>query len=189
MKIITTLLLPAVFFFITSCSSSKKERKLTGDDVVRMINHYEADSLRAIMDTVFVMDFDFISFQGNAKTFLTEIVSSSKATAAYYEILETKKPDERSFQYIVKDRSAFDKYFNLDPPKMLLTIVINDSNRFEKIFIDSMPGYHHYDRELTNKFKSFDDWLKQKYPEDMLQYLMQAQDGKLVARLKEYSQQ
>jgi hypothetical protein len=189
MHFTTILSFLVTWIFINGCSSPRKKQALTGSDVVRMINHYETDSLQSIMDTVFIMDFDYISFQGNAKTFIGEIMPSSKALEAYYEIIETKKPDNGRFQFIVKDRSAFEKYLDMEPPTMLLTIVINDSNRFEKMFVDSMPGYKQFDKELAKKFKSFDEWLKQKYPDEMLQYLLQDQEGKMIERLKEYSKQ
>lgn len=172
-----------------SCSSSKRERALIGEDVIRMINHYETDSLRALMDKAFVMDFDNISFQGNATTFLEEVMTSAKSAEAYYEIVEEKKSKDGNFQYIVKDHSAFDKYFHLEPPKMLLSVIINDSNRFEKIYIDSLPGYKQYDEQLGKKFVAFDKWLKEKYPGDKIQDLLGDQNGKMAARLKEFSGQ
>jgi hypothetical protein len=178
-----------VLVFINGCSSPKKKNTLTGPDVLRMINHYETDSLRAVMDKAFIMDFDNISFQGNAKTFLEEIMPSAKAVEAYYEIVEAKKPDNGNFQYTVKDHSAFDKYFQLEPPKLLLSIIINDSNRFEKIYIDSLSGYRQYDEQLGQKFASFDTWLKEKYPDDRLRDLLDDPNGKMIERLKEFSSQ
>ena len=186
---LTVIFFSLTIVFIYGCSSSKKKNALTGSDVVRMINHYETDSLHAVMDKAFIMDFDNISFQGNAKTFLEEIMPSAKAVEAYYEIVEAKKPENGNFQYTVKDHSAFDKYFQLEPPKLLLSIIINDSNRFEKIYIDSLPGYRQYDEQLGQKFISFDEWLKEKYPDDKLRYLLEDQTGKMIERLKEYSSQ
>lgn len=189
MRLTVILFFSLTIVFMYGCSSSKKKNTLTGSDVLRMINHYETDSLRAVMDKAFIMDFDNISFQSNAKTFLEEIMPSAKAVEAYYEIVEAKKPENGNFQYTVKDHSAFDKYFQLEPPKLLLSIIINDSNRFEKIYIDSLSGYRQYDEQLGHKFISFDAWLKEKYPDDKLGHLLEDQSGKLIERLKEYSRQ
>jgi hypothetical protein len=116
-------------------------------------------------------------------------MTSSRALEAHYEIIETRTPEDGRFQYIVKDHSSFDKYMAMEPPKMLVSIIINDSNRFEKFYVDTLPGYNHYDRRLSEQFKVFDEWLKQHYPDDMLKDLLQDQTGQLVARLKEYSAQ
>jgi len=189
MRSIAVISFSLTVIFIISCSSPKKNQPLTGTDIVRMINKYEIDTLRSVMDKAFILDFDYISLQGNAKTFIDEIMSSSKALEAHYEIVETRKPVDGRFQYLVKDHSALDKYMEMEVPKFLLTIVINDSNRFEKIFIDTLPGYKQYDRELTGKFNAFSQWLKEKYPDERLADLLQDQSGRMVRRLKEYSKQ
>lgn len=158
-----------------------------GRDVVRMINNYETDSLRKVMAHAFIMDFDYLSFQATKKNFFEETMPNSKSIGAKYEIVEVKKEGEGSFQYVVKDQSAYEKYLRIEPVKMMLTIAINDSSMLEKIYIDTLPGYHRYDTEFRQKLTDFKRWLEKTHPEDKIQELMEDQTGKMMARLKEYS--
>jgi hypothetical protein len=187
MRPIIQLSLLAIILFFYSCSSNKTSQQLHGRDVVRMINNYQTDSLQKVMAHAFIMDFDYLSFQATKTNFFEETMPNAKSIGAKYEIIEVKKEGDGSFQYIVKDQSAYEKYLQIEPVKMMLTIAINDSGMVEKIYIDTLSGYHKYDTEFRQKLTGFTGWMEKAHPEDKIQELMEDQSGKMMARLKEYS--
>ena len=178
---ILTLLFGLTFF--ESCGQSLKPNP--ADKFLDFLNLYQVDSLQTLLSDNFQLKRTYTTYTNDKKSFIEKYVPNSKNFNAVYKILKTSSSGQTT-DFLVEDQSDFLKYLNIDNPKWKVQVVANGQEKIELVTIDTTKNYRTYLTQTKEKGEQFENWLKQKYPDETQEQLYNTA-GLLTKRLKEYS--
>lgn len=178
---ILTLILELAFF--ESCGQNSKPNP--ADKFLNFLNHYQVDSLQTTLSENFQLKRTYTTYTNDKKSFIEKYVPNSKNLNATYKVLTTTQSGQTT-NFLVEDQSDILKYLHIDNPKWKIQVTINEQKQIELVTIDTSGSYHAYLSQTKLKGEQFENWLKQKYPDETQEQLYNTA-GLLKKRLKEYS--
>ena len=126
-KKIYSLLLIYSLSVLPSCG---QDIESNSDKFLRFLNNYQTDSLANSISDSFHILRTFTKYSNDKFSFLNTYVPDSKNTGGQFEILNAVKKDNTT-NYLVKDKSFYFKYLNIDLPKWKIAITCNAQNKIE----------------------------------------------------------
>lgn len=155
-------------------------------DFFKYINAYRADKLDPLLAEDFEMKRTYAVAKHDKNTFLYSFIPGSKACHGKFKVLKILGNNEPR-QFLVEDQSDYMKYFGIDSPTWIFTIVTKD-NLIQHVTVDTNETYRPYRTALQHAHAPFIDWLKANYPWEY-QTDRYFEAGRLSRRLREYVRQ
>lgn len=179
--IILTLVFELAFFM----SRGQNSQPYPADRFLHFLNHYQLDSLQALLADNFQLKRTYTTYTNDKKSFIEKYVPNSKNFNATYKVLTITQKGQTT-DFLVLDQSDFLKYLNIANPKWKMQVITNGEEKIKLVTIDTTESYRAYLIQTKEKGAQFEGWLKQKYPGETLDQLYNTA-GLLTKRLKEYS--
>ena len=155
-------------------------------DFFRFTNAYRAEKLAPLVAEDFEMKRTYAAAKHDKNTFLYSFIPGSKACHRKYKVLKTLA-NNAPRQFLVEEQSDFLKYFGIDSPTWIFTIVTAD-NLIQHVNVDTNETYRPYRTALQRAHAPFLDWLQANYPWEY-QTDRYFEAGRLSRRLREYVRQ
>jgi hypothetical protein len=156
------------------------------DDFFRFTNAYRAEKLAPLVAEDFEMMRTYAPAKHDKNTFLYSFIPGSKACHGKHKVLKILG-NNAPRQFLVEDQSDYLKYFGIDSPTWIFTIVTKD-NLIQHVTVDTNETYRPYRTALLRAHAPFIDWLKANY---LWEYQTDRyfKAGRLSRRLREYVRQ
>ena len=155
------------------------------DKFFNFLNHYQVDSLQTLLADNFQLIRTYTTYTNDKKSFIEKYVPNSKNFNATYKVLKTTQSGQTT-DFLVQDQSDFLKYLNIDIPRWKVQVTTNEQEKILLVTIDTTESHQAYLTQTKQKGEQFENWLKQKYPDETQEQLYNTA-GLLIQRLKEYS--
>lgn len=177
--------LSIVLFMIGQAVYGQNPKSNTAEKFMTYLNNYQVDSLRNLITNNFQLKRTYSQYTNNKTSFLEDYVKKSKVFNGKYKIIQTTQSGQTT-DFLVEDQSDYLKYLRIIYPKWKIKIEVNEQEKVESMIIDTTQNYPVYSKEVKEKDALFEQWLKQKYPNETKERLYKT-TGLFIKRLKEYS--
>jgi hypothetical protein len=153
---------------------------------ISFLNDYDSTRLDSLLTPDFELKRNFVNYHHDRERFMGQYIMYNRNLKGKFKILETIST-KNPIQFLVEDQSIYFDKLEIKYPTWKITLHIKNQ-QIQKMVLDSTNYYHQYVEDSKLKGGQFNDWVKEKYPDETDEIRSQT-PGLLQKRLNEYLKQ
>jgi hypothetical protein len=172
----------ALFIAIKFVSHAQSDLKCA-EKFISLLNDYDSTSLDSLLTPDFELKRNFVNYHHDRERFMGKYIMYNRNLKGKFKILETIST-KNPVQFVVEDQSVYFDKLQIQYPTWKITLYVK-KQQIQKMVLDSTNYYHQYVEDSKLKGGQFNDWVKEKYPNETDEMRSQT-PGLLEKRLNEY---